>query len=215
MMSTCQDAHPRLQQLRDEELVVLARTGHDRAVESLLTRYRYLVERKARTYFLAGADHEDVVQEGMIGLYKAIRDYRDDRLARFRAFAEICVTRQIISAVKTATRQKHSALNGYLSLHQPLIESDGDGSLLERLPDDRIIDPAQSLIETREKRIFQNRIEQALSDLESSVLGFYLQGKSYREMSNELVCGTKCVDNALQRVKRKIGLLLSTPIPEA
>jgi RNA polymerase sporulation-specific sigma factor len=210
MQTICQEASLslRFNYMRDEEVVVFARTGHDRATEYLMAKYRHLVESKARTYFLAGADHEDVVQEGMIGLYKAIRDFRDDRLARFRAFAELCVTRQIITAVKTATRQKHSPLNGYVSLHYPVMDSDSEGSLLDCIADDRVVDPARWLIDLKEKRALHAKVEQSLSDLESSVLHFYLQGKSYREMSRELHCRTKCIDNALQRVKRKIGGLL-------
>src|SRR5437016_2840108 len=137
MFATCQEATIRFHQMRDEEVVIYARSGHRGATEHLLGKYRHLVESKARSYFLAGADHEDVVQEGMIGLYKAIRDFRDDRLARFRAFAELCVTRQIITAVKTATRQKHVPLNGYVSLHGPIVDSDGDGSLLDCIADER------------------------------------------------------------------------------
>src|SRR5437016_9856354 len=137
MTTTCQEASLRFQHIRDEEVVVFARRGHHRATEYLLSKYRNLVESKARSYFLAGADHDDVVQEGMIGLYKAIRDFRDDRLARFRAFAELCVTRQIITAVKTATRQKHVPLNGYVSLYGPIVDSDGDGSLLDCIADER------------------------------------------------------------------------------
>ncbi len=208
MAMTCQEAMLRFQQMTDEEVVSYARTGHERATEHLMSKYRHLVESKARSYFLVGADHEDVVQEGMIGLYKAIRDFRGDRLARFRAFAELCVTRQIITAVKTATRQKHVPLNGYVSLHYPVLDSEGDGSLLDCIADERVVDPADSLIDRREKRILRDRVEEALSDLESQVLRCYLQGKSYREMSRELHCRTKCIDNALQRVKRKIGVLL-------
>src|SRR5437588_7781786 len=208
MVAICQDAQLRFQQMRDEDVVTYARTGNRRATEHLMVKYRHLVESKARSYFLAGADHEDVVQEGMIGLFKAIRDFRDDRLARFRAFAELCVTRQIITAVKTATRQKHVPLNGYVSLHCPIMDSDGDGSLIDCIPDEKVIDPAKWLIEHREQRSLHETVEHALSDLESQVLQFYLQGKSYREMSRELHCRTKCIDNALQRVKRKIGVLL-------
>jgi RNA polymerase sporulation-specific sigma factor len=195
-------------QMRDEEVVELSRRGHGHATEYLLAKYRHLVESKARSYFLAGADHDDVVQEGMIGLYKAIRDFRDDRLARFRAFADLCVTRQIITAVKTATRQKHVPLNGYISLHYPIMDSDSEGSLLDCIPDDRVVDPATWLIELKEKRTLHETVEHALSDLESQVLQFYLEGKSYREMSRDLHCRTKCIDNALQRVKRKIGVIL-------
>src|SRR2546421_12352168 len=154
MVAICQDAQLRFQQMRDEDVVTYARTGNRRATEHLMVKYRHLVESKARSYFLAGADHEDVVQEGMIGLFKAIRDFRDDRLARFRAFAELCVTRQIITAVKTATRQKHVPLNGYVSLHGPIMDSDGDGSLIDCIADDRALDPATMLIQTPDSRAF-------------------------------------------------------------
>lgn len=208
MTPTCREAMLRFHHMRDEEVVILARMGHPVATEHLMSKYRHLVESKARSYFLAGADHEDVVQEGMIGLYKAIRDFRDDRLARFRAFAELCVTRQIITAVKTATRQKHVPLNGYISLHYPALDADSDGSLLDCIPDERVVDPVNWLIDRRDTRTLHETVEHALSDLESKVLQCYLQGKSYREMSRELHCRTKCIDNALQRVKRKIGVLL-------
>src|SRR5713101_5968585 len=147
MVAIYPDAHVRYYHMRDEEVVEYARRGHRRATEYLLAKYRHVAESKARSYFLAGADHDDVVQEGMIGLYKAIRDFRDDRLARFRAFAELCVTRQIITAVKTATRQKHVPLNGYVSLHGPIVDSDGDGSLLDCIADERAVDPAVWLID--------------------------------------------------------------------
>ncbi len=190
----------------DEDLVRQARTGSARATEHLLAKYRPLVESKARTYFLLGADHDDVVQEGMIGLYKAIRDYRDDRLARFRAFADLCVTRQIITAVKTATRQKHVPLNAYISLHYtPTADSESDGTLLDCLPDSRVSDPEDFLFHNRETGGRLDAIRHTLSPLESRVLDCYLQGKTYREMSAELRCPPKTVDNALQRVKRKVG----------
>lgn len=207
MAATFLDASLRYHNLRDEELVIYSKAGHSIATEHLMTRYRHLVENKARSYFLAGADHEDVVQEGMIGLYKAIRDFRVDRLARFRAFADLCVTRQIITAVKTATRQKHVPLNGYVSLHGPIMDSDGDGSLLDCIADEKAPDPEARFIDLREQCALHEKVEDALSDLESQVLHFYLQGKSYREMSRALHCRTKCIDNALQRVKRKIGVM--------
>ncbi len=213
MSLSCHDARPQFQLMPDEDVVAYARAGHDRAAEHLMTKYRYLVESKARSYFLAGADHEDVVQEGMIGLYKAIRDFRGDRLARFRAFAELCVTRQIITAVKSATRQKHVPLNGYVSLHYPTVDSDSDGCLLECLADERVPDPASWFVDRKDSRSVQAELRKSLSDLESLVLEHYLQGRSYREMSRELHCRTKCVDNALQRVKRKVTALL--PVEEA
>jgi RNA polymerase sporulation-specific sigma factor len=208
MSATCLEVPLRYQQMRDEEVVVYANKGYRGATEHLMAKYRHLVESKARSYFLVGADHEDVVQEGMIGLYKAIRDFRTDRLARFRAFAELCVTRQIITAVKTATRQKHGPLNAYVSLYYPAADSEGDGSLLDCIPDERVMDPATWLIERRDRRTLHDSVRHALSELESRVLQCYLEGKSYREMSRELRCRTKCIDNALQRVKRKISGLM-------
>jgi RNA polymerase sporulation-specific sigma factor len=188
----------------DEELVRLSHSGSDRATEQLLAKYRPLVESKARTYFLLGADHDDVVQEGMIGLYKAIRDFQPHRLARFRAFADLCVTRQIITAVKSATRQKHLPLNDYVSLHHtPLASAEADSTLLECLPDTRITSPEDCLFRERDMFGRLDALRRTLSPLETQVLDFYLQGKSYREISDELCCPPKAIDNALQRVKRK------------
>src|SRR5262249_6123466 len=188
MVATYPEPSASFYQMRDEDLVEYARDGHRRATEILLSKYRHIAESKARSYFLAGADHDDVVQEGMIGLYKAIRDYRDDRLARFRAFAELCITRQIITAVKTATRQKHVPLNGYVSLHHPIMDSESDASLLDFIADERVVDPAKWLIEYRERKSLHETVDYALSDLESQVLLFYLEGRSYREMSRDLHC---------------------------
>ena len=209
MLTPYRDEARRLRDMSDEEVVLAARSGDQPATEYLLSRYRPLVEYKARAFFLAGADHEDVVQEGMIGLFKAIRDYRGDRLAQFRAFADLCVTRQIITAVKTATRQKHLPLNAYTSLHRPLSESDSDTSLAECFPDRRACDPAASFCDGRNAMALREMIERTLSDLESRVLCYYLQGRTYREMSAALRCPPKCVDNALQRIKRKVTALLS------
>lgn len=196
--------------LNDEDLVRQARTGSVRATERLLAKYRPLVESKARTYFLLGADHDDVVQEGMIGLYKAIRDFRDDRFARFRAFADLCVTRQIITAVKNATRQKHLPLNDSISLFgSPTADTDTESTLLECLPDSRPCDPVDLLFRQRETSGRLDAVRHALSPLETRVLDFYLEGKSYREMSAELRCQPKAVDNALQRVKRKLSETLT------
>jgi RNA polymerase sporulation-specific sigma factor len=191
----------------DEEVVTFAQEGTSEAAESLIDRYRTLVESKARTYFLVGAEHDDVVQEGMIGLCKAIRDFREDRLNKFRPFAELCVTRQIITAVKTATRHKHVPLNASVSLNQTLNHEAADCALIDMVPDNSPTadqDPEdQSLPEN-----FGEMIDTNLSDLEKSVLNRYLDGQSYREMSDELHCHTKSIDNALQRVKKKIGVLL-------
>lgn len=194
--------------MQDEEVVHLAKCGHIGATEFLITRYRPLVENKAKAYFVIGADREDVIQEGMIGLYKAIRDFRNDRLSKFRPFAELCVTRQIITAVKTATRQKHVPLNGYVSLNRSLTGETSDGSLLDVLPDQVSETPEQAIFSERLPQNLHEMVRHVLSDLERCVLRCYLEGMSYREMSRELKCHTKSIDNALQRVKRKVGILL-------
>jgi RNA polymerase sporulation-specific sigma factor len=193
------------QRMQDEEVVVYAKRGSKRATEHLIAKYRSLVEGKAKSYFLVGADHEDVVQEGMIGLYKAIRDFRNDKLSRFKAFAELCVTRQIITAVKTATRQKHTPLNSYVSLHKPVFDDEAEGILMDVIPDGRATDPEKLLLNRQVSDYLDNQAKYDLSFLESEVLKSYLQGKSYREMALELNCRTKSIDNALQRAKRKIG----------
>jgi len=196
--------------MRDEELVVYARQGHRVATEQLMTKYRHLVESKARSYFLVGADHEDVVQEGMIGLYKAIRDFRDDRLARFRAFAELCVTRQIITAVKAATRHKHQPLNGYVSISTPLnLTDDGADPRDELLRDHTITDPADVVADVDQAESVQVAIAQLLSSLEVEVLKLYVEGASYAEISLALNRHTKAVDNAIQRIKRKVEGVLA------
>lgn len=189
----------------DNELLRLAATGDTRSVEILLVRYRCLVEIKARSFFLIGADHDDVVQEGMIGLYKAIRDFQDNGASRFRSFADLCITRQIISAIKMATRNKHLPLNAYISFYRsPNNDSDSDLLLIDCLPDTLVPSPYDQLFEPRG---IVSRLESArsqLSGLEQSVLDFYLQGKTYREMASELNRPAKTIDNALQRVKRKL-----------
>jgi len=189
----------------DEDLVAVSQQGCHRSVEILLGRYRHLVESKARTFYLVGADHDDVVQEGLIGLYKAIRDYQFNKHTRFRAFAELCVTRQIITAIKMSTRQKHAPMNTYVSLQQSISDLDGDASLLECIPDEQAPNPEAILIQNRERADLHHTIEHKLSPLESKVLYYYLRGNSYKEMSETMKCRTKCIDNALQRIKRKIG----------
>ncbi|MGB9619661.1 MAG: RNA polymerase sporulation sigma factor SigH [Armatimonadota bacterium] len=189
----------------DEELVLSAREGNKAAEEYLLRKYRSLVEGKARSYFLVGADHEDVVQEGMIGLFKAIRDFRDDRASRFKAFAELCVTRQIITAIKTATRQKHVPLNSYVSLNRPVFDEDPEGMLMDVIPDTQAIDPESVVMNREVTEYLESQAQKDLSPLEYRVLQSYLERKSYKEMADELNCQTKSIDNALQRAKRKIG----------
>jgi len=190
--------------LEDEQVVELARAGCSWASEYLLSKYRGFVECKARSYFLAGAEHEDVIQEGMIGLYKAIRDFRAEKLAHFRSFAELCVTRQIITAVKSATRNKHALLNDYISLQRSATGEDGDGCLMDVVSDSRVADPERILLQ---RRTLQHvRVAAGnLSHLENAVLQGYLDGKTYQEMAKALGRPPKTIDNALQRAKRKVG----------
>lgn len=191
--------------MTDEEIVRLAQRDRDgAALEYLLNKYKNFVRTKARSYFLIGADHEDIVQEGMIGLYKAIRDFREDRLSSFRAFAELCVTRQIITAIKTATRQKHIPLNSYISLNRPIYEEDSDRTLLDIITEDAPSNPEEMLIDREDLSVIEGRIGQMLSDLEKEVLLRYIEGKSYVEISEEMHRHVKSVDNALQRIKRKL-----------
>jgi len=205
---TIEDVGGRFVCMQDEEVVHLAKTGHIGATEFLITRYRPLVETKAKAYFVMGADREDVIQEGMIGLYKAIRDFRLDRLDKFRPFAELCVTRQIITAVKTATRQKHVPLNGYVSLNRSGPGGAQDNTLLDVLPDRPRNTSESKAIADKLPQNLHEMMRHSLSELERQVLKCYLDGLSYREMSRDLRCHTKSIDNALQRVKRKISLFL-------
>ncbi|MDY2834283.1 MAG: RNA polymerase sporulation sigma factor SigH [Candidatus Aphodomonas sp.] len=198
-----------LSQMADEELCLLAQ-GQDggEALECLLNRYKNFVRSRARSYFLIGADHEDIVQEGMIGLYKAIRDFRPEKLASFRAFAELCVTRQIITAIKTATRQKHIPLNSYVSLNKPIFDDESDRTLLDVISEGRITNPEELLIGQEDLSTIESRIGKMLSPLEWEVLLAYLDGRSYQEIAVDLGRHVKSIDNALQRVKRKMEKLL-------
>lgn len=195
--------------MTDEEIAILAQQdGEGAALEFLLNKYKNFVRTKARSYFLIGADHEDIVQEGMIGLYKAIRDFREDRLSSFRAFAELCVTRQIITAIKTATRQKHIPLNSYISLNRPIYEEDSDRTLLDVITEEAPSNPEEMLIDREDLSVIEGRIGQMLSDLEKEVLVRYIEGKSYVQISEEMNRHVKSVDNALQRIKRKLQKFL-------
>lgn len=198
-----------LSQMADEDLCLLAQ-GQDsgEALECLLNRYKNFVRSRARSYFLIGADHEDIVQEGMIGLYKAIRDFRPEKLASFRAFAELCVTRQIITAIKTATRQKHIPLNSYVSLNKPIFDEESDRTLLDVISEGRITNPEELLIGQEDLSTIESRIGKMLSPLEWEVLLAYLDGRSYQEIAVDLGRHVKSIDNALQRVKRKMEKLL-------
>lgn len=191
--------------MTDEEIVSQAQQdGEGAALEYLLNKYKNFVRAKARSYFLIGADHEDIVQEGMIGLYKAIRDFREERLSSFRAFAELCVTRQIITAIKTATRQKHIPLNSYVSLNRPIFEEDSDRTLLDVITEELPSNPEEMMIDREDLSVIEGRIGQMLSDLEKEVLIRYIEGKSYVEISEEMHRHVKSIDNALQRIKRKL-----------
>ena len=191
--------------MTDEEIVALAQQdGEDAALEYLLNKYKNFVRAKARSYFLIGADHEDIVQEGMIGLYKAIRDFKPEKLSSFRAFAELCVTRQIITAIKTATRQKHIPLNSYVSLNRPIFEEDSDRTLLDVITEETPSNPEEMLIDREDLSVIEGRIGSLLSDLEKQVLVRYVEGKSYVEISEEMNRHVKSIDNALQRIKRKL-----------
>jgi len=190
--------------MTDEQIVKLAQEKDGLAMECLLNKYKNFVRTKARSYFLIGADHEDIVQEGMIGLYKAIRDYREDRQKSFRAFAELCITRQIITAIKTATRQKHIPLNNYVSLNRPIYEEDSDRTLLDVITEDSLSNPEEMLIDREDLSVIEGRIGEMLSDLEKQVLVRYMEGKSYVEISEEMGRHVKSIDNALQRIKRKL-----------
>jgi RNA polymerase sporulation-specific sigma factor len=193
----------------DNELVQAARTGDDGALAELLTKYRAFARVKARSYFLVGADREDIVQEGMIGLYKAIRDFNPDMQSSFRAFAELCVTRQIITAIKTATRQKHGPLNNYVSFSRPVLTDDeGERCLGDMLPVVAISDPADLVISAERIRALQQHFDDVLSDLEAEVLRLYVDGKSYQEIAEVLKRHVKSIDNALQRIKRKLDMHL-------
>ena len=202
---------PRRQQkaereLEDLQLVIKARNGDDGAMDHLIRRYTGFVRLKASSYFLAGGDAEDLVQEGLIGLYKAVRDFRHDKETSFRSFAELCVTRQIITAIKTATRFKHAPLNTYVSFsHTPAGQDpDGECTLGDALPGSHVNDPVVCVISTEELQSLVFSLGSGLSPLESDALRLYLEGSSYEEMAEELGCDTKTIDNALQRVKRKI-----------
>ena len=193
-------------ELADLQLVMRARNGDGKALDELMRRYQGFVRLKASSYFLAGGDAEDLIQEGLVGLYKAVRDFRADKETSFRSFAELCVTRQIITAIKTATRFKHAPLNTYVSFsHTPAgQEPDGDCTLGDALPGPSVDDPSVCVISTEELQSLVFALGSGLSKLEADALKLYLEGESYEEMAERLGCDTKTIDNALQRVKRKV-----------
>ncbi len=193
-------------ELADLQLVIRARNGDTKAMDTLIRRYTGFVRLKSSSYFLAGGDSEDLIQEGLIGLYKAVRDFRSDKETSFRSFAELCITRQIITAIKTATRFKHAPLNTYVSFSQTPAgqESEGDCTLGDALPGPSVDEPSICVISTEELQSLVFCLGTGLSSLESDALRLYLEGSSYEEMAESLEVDTKTIDNALQRVKRKI-----------
>ena len=195
-------------EMEDEAIVDLIRDGDNDAMDYLINKYKNYVRAKARTYFLIGADREDIIQEGMIGLYKAIRDYEEEKISSFRAFAELCITRQIITAIKAATRQKHIPLNSYVSLHKPVFNDGSERTtLMDVIIGGKIANPEELLIGQENLEFIEQRMGEILSNLECQVLSLYLQGKAYYEIAEEMNRDIKSIDNALQRVKeiRKIS----------
>lgn len=190
--------------MQDEDIVEIAKVDNDYALEYLIYKYKNYVKCKARSYYLIGADREDIIQEGMIGLYKAIRDYDKDKLTSFRAFAEICITRQIITAIKTATRQKHIPLNSYVSLNKPIYDEESDRTLLDIISGIKICDPEELMICRENLDSMERKIGEILSELELDVLMSYVDGMSYQEIATDMDRHVKSVDNALQRVKKKL-----------
>jgi RNA polymerase sporulation-specific sigma factor len=191
-------------QLEDEQLVELVHQGDGDALDFLIHKYQNFVRAKARSYFLVGADREDIIQEGMIGLYKAVRDFKGDKLSSFKAFAELCITRQMITAIKTATRQKHIPLNSYVSLDKPIYDDESDRTLMDVISGTKAMDPEELIVNREEVDDIELKMTELLSDLERKVLALYLDGRSYQEISEELNRHVKSIDNALQRVKRKL-----------
>lgn len=198
----------RFDTMEDEDIVELANANNSQALEFIIYKYKNFVRSKVRTYFIVGADKDDIIQEGMIGLYKAIKDYDRGRLASFRSFAEICITRQIITAIKTATRMKHMPLNFYISLNKPVYE-ESERTLEDVIPEEKNIDPMELFIGREDLDIIESKIGEVLSPLELEVLMSYLEGRTYQEISGTIHRDVKCIDNALQRVKRKLEMFLN------
>ncbi len=209
-LSSLKESPTRYGDMTDEAVAELARGYDGDALEYLLNKYKNFVRAKARSYFLIGADREDIVQEGMIGLYKAVRDFRSSKLTSFRAFAELCVTRQIITAIKTATRQKHRPLNSYISLNKPAYDEESDRMLIDVISSSKISNPEDIIIGREDFSSIETKMSKILSPLEMQVLKKYIDGKSYFEVAEELNRSVKSVDNALQRVKNKLEKLIST-----
>ncbi len=196
-------------EMKDGAIALMAAGGNSDALNFLLSKYKKLAKNKSRSYFLVGSDKEDIIQEGMIGLFKAIRDFNPDRQSSFYTFADLCITRQIITAVKTATRQKHIPLNSYISIYMPS-EEYSDRSLLDTLPKTSDLNPENIFIKEENKSEIEQKLFEMLSELEKKILMLYLKDQSYEEIAKEIGCTTKTVDNALQRVKKKLDKYLST-----
>lgn len=188
----------------EEEIVIEAKNGNVRAQEYVISKYEGFVKAKSKSYFLIGADKEDIYQEGMIGLYKAIRDFNYEKSTTFKAFAELCITRQIITAIKTATRQKHIPLNSYVSLNKPIYDEESDRTLMDIIAASIITDPEELIISKEELKNIESKMNEILSKLELQVLELYLNGKSYQYIADIIGRDVKSIDNALQRVKRKM-----------
>ncbi|MFN3478638.1 MAG: RNA polymerase sporulation sigma factor SigH [bacterium] len=193
-----------MKDLKDNELVMLAKKGNKKAISMLINKYKNFVRARSKFYFIIGADKEDIIQEGLIGLYKAIRDYNPDKKTSFRAFAELCIMRQIITAIKTATRQKHTPLNSYVSLNKPLFEENGERVLSDVIVSTRNVNPEEVYITLELTKDIKEKMKKYLSSLEARVLAEYLRGLSYQEVAKTIGKHIKSVDNALQRIKRKI-----------
>ncbi|WP_010290443.1 RNA polymerase sporulation sigma factor SigH [Kurthia massiliensis] len=196
--------------MTDEQLVEETRQGDSEALDFLITKYKPLVRMKVKSYFLIGADKEDIIQEGMIGLFKAVRDFNDGHQASFKVFAELCITRQIITAIKTATRQKHMPLNSYVSLDKPVGDDEQASTLMDLLETDSSEDPANFVVHREQFLDMESRINAILSPFEQKVLALYIDGCSYQEIAEQLTRHVKSIDNALQRIKRKLEQQLTT-----
>lgn len=198
----------------DDEIVEMFRSGDDRALEYLLNKYKFVVRIKARTYFLAGADREDIIQEGMIGLYKAVMSYNADKQSSFKAFADLCITRQIITAVKTSNRLKNKPLNSYISLNKPAYDEDSEKTLMDFLENSMMDNPEDIIIHNENLRLMEKKFDTALSKLEKRVLDYYLDGKSYQDIATAIDKSTKSVDNAIQRIRNKLTPFITQQLRE-
>ncbi len=202
------------QEMPDDDIVLLAQKGDNEALLFILKKYKSFVKGRARSYFLIGADREDIIQEGMIGLYKAIRDFKADKQVTFRAFAEICITRQIITAVKAATRQKNVPLNSYISLNKPVYEENTNQTFFDIFTTDPQANPEDMVIDQEAYNNIELKINKILSPFEMKVLNMYLEGKNYHQMSVDLNRDHKSIDNALQRIKKKLERALKNQAPQ-